>query len=176
MTITVTDRRRVTPESPSMTDPLAKIATTDPEKTFQVVVGAMKDYVRRRSKIEKDKNGKEWTRGIMIPSPEHEVVEEFSRYVVEALLKSQDPREWKMLAVQEMRAGDIFTRYTIVKGKPQDEEVTVVSVTTSDRPGIMLVKYRARDSYEELRASPDYLYFVHRPTVADLIAELEAEG
>jgi hypothetical protein len=173
MTVVINDKRRVTPESPSVTDPLAQIASTDPEKTFQVVVGAMKEYVRRRSRVEKDKGGKEWTRGVMIPGPDHEVVEEFGRYVTEALLKSQDARAWRLMPVSEMLPGDVFTRYTIVKGKPQDEEVTVVTCRDGKRPGIRIVKFRCPTGYDELKASPDYLYYVYRPTTADLLSELE---
>jgi hypothetical protein len=171
----VNDRRRVTPET--MATRLEELRATDPEKTYQIVVGAVNDYVRARATQRKDQDGKEWSTGLTIPAPGHPAVDELARYVVEAVLKSGDGRKWIMLTASDLRTGDVFTRYAIVDQKePQDFEVTVLS-TNQQSGGRARVKIKCRDpkgNHLELVAAPDYLFYVHRPDTRDVLRELIA--
>lgn len=174
MTFKVNDKRHVTPEAASV---LNMLRDTDPEKTFQVVAGAFKDYIRARIPKGKDSaTGKEWTHGFTIPSPDHALVEEVTRYIVEAILKSADPRRWTMIKVADLRTGDIFTRYQIEKGQQVDEEVTVLSIKPAARDK-RVIKFRSpNDKQGELAAPGDYIFYVYRPTLDELRSEMESEA
>ena len=176
----VNDRRRVTPESDVMTADLDRIQSADPEKTFALVTGAMRDYLRQRCPPAPESADKSGRAPFTIPSPEHRIVDEIARYVVEMLIKSTDLRSWILIPVKEFRVGDVFTRYAIGKDAngvtiPVDEEVTVMWIKPTATRSKMNIRFRSHlDRYGDLDAPADYLFYVHRPTSESIRAELDA--
>ena len=178
MAFTVNDRRSSAAPEKTLADPLEKLATADPERTYQVVVGAMKAYLKSKMVYKTDAEGKRWTDGLAIPDPNADVVTEFGRYIVQAILKSADPRSWILSRVDAMQVGDVFTRYRIVKGKQIDEEVTLVSRTAIKAGAIapmFCLRVRTSGAYDTFDAAGNYLFYVHRPSMADLAQSLDED-
>jgi hypothetical protein len=181
MTFKVTDRRRGTDAAPEPPKAIAKgdiggvtlemLRLTEPEQLHQVIMRAMRGYLRGKMSVRKDQSGKEWCSGLTIPDPSHAVVEELTRYLVEGVLKSADPRPWTIKRVSELQTGDVITRYVFFNKKPEDYEVSVFLVKPDPhRPNHSIVKVRSdrgQNGFEEFVAPDAFMFAAHTPATVE---------
>jgi hypothetical protein len=157
-------------------DPTKQLASLgrNPEQIFDLIRGAVSKFVAAKQRVGQSSAGKTVNLGITIPSPESDVINEISRYATEALIKHADSRTWCLLKVSEMSPGDVFTVYDLINKKPVTREVTALTIESVGRE--RKVRYSMRNGdHGEVRASEDYLFYVHRQTVDEVRNHLRME-